>query len=44
MRKHNLVLVGSRLVRREQLGELQIPPETPVYDWQTLPPQPDEGE
>lgn len=42
MRKHDLVLIGSRLVRRNQLASIEAPPGTPVHTWETLPPQPDE--
>ena len=42
MRKHDLVMIGSRLVQRDRLGEIEVPARSPVYTWETLPLQPDE--
>src|SRR5262245_59074550 len=42
LRELDLVLVGNRLVSRRELETLDIPPDVPVYTWETLPPQPDE--
>ena len=42
MRKHDLTMIGSRLVQRDRLGEVEVPADTPVYTWETLPPQPGE--
>ena len=38
MRDLDLVLVGRFLVERKRLGETEIPEGTPVYTWETLPP------
>jgi uncharacterized protein (DUF433 family) len=42
MRKHNLLMVGNRLIRPTELETITLSPETPVYTWETLPPQPDD--
>jgi uncharacterized protein (DUF433 family) len=42
MRKHDLLMVGSRLVRLAELETIDVPPDTPIYTWETLPPQPDD--
>jgi uncharacterized protein (DUF433 family) len=37
MRKHDLVLVGNRLIPRDRLQSTAVPEGTPVYIWETLP-------
>lgn len=42
MREQDVVLIGGRggqLVDRRQLDQIEIPPGTPVYTWETLPPE-----
>jgi uncharacterized protein (DUF433 family) len=43
MRNHGLIMVGSRLVRPEELASIDVPPGISVYTWETLPPQPDDA-
>ena len=42
LRDLDLVLVGNRLVSREELATIEVPLGVPVYTAETLPPQPDE--
>jgi uncharacterized protein (DUF433 family) len=37
MKKHDMVLVGNRLIFREQLTPADVPPDATVYTWETLP-------
>src|SRR5688500_2282764 len=39
MRDMDLVLVGQFLVERARLDEMEIAEGTPVYTWETLPPE-----
>lgn len=37
MREQDLVLVGDRLIARRRLDDIEIPPQTTIYTWETLP-------
>ena len=37
LKKHDMVLVGDRLIFRDQLEQAGIPPDATVYTWETLP-------
>ncbi len=39
MRKHDLVMVDRRLLSPKQLADVDVPAGTPVYTWETLPPE-----
>jgi uncharacterized protein (DUF433 family) len=39
MKAHDLVLIDHRLVPRDRFNPADFPPETPVYTWETLPPE-----
>jgi uncharacterized protein (DUF433 family) len=44
MREQDLVLVGGRggiLIEKHRLSEIEIAPGTPIYNWETLPAEPD---
>ena len=42
LRDLDLVLIGNRLVSREELATIEVPPAVPVYTAETLRLQPDE--
>jgi uncharacterized protein (DUF433 family) len=37
MKKHDMVLVGDRLIFRDQLAQAGVPSDATVYTWETLP-------
>ncbi|MGH2535310.1 MAG: DUF433 domain-containing protein [Thermomicrobiales bacterium] len=37
MKEHDLVFVGNRLIARWRLDDMDIPTQTTVYTWETLP-------
>jgi hypothetical protein len=37
MKERDLVLVGSRLIARRRLDDVEVLPGTTVYTWETLP-------
>jgi uncharacterized protein (DUF433 family) len=43
MRKHGLLIVGGRLDRPAEPEAIEVPPDTPIYTWETLPPQLDDA-
>lgn len=37
LRKNDMVYAGGHLIARRHLGRIALPPDTPVYSWETLP-------